>query len=61
MGVRTHPFRGPRMVEDFTAGITPDYPMQTMLAVFAPREGRPGEPYVEPELVIDHIRATPAS
>jgi Glycosyl hydrolases family 16 len=94
VGMGTHPFRDPRMVEDFaaprldldigefhtyavdwrpdravllvdgepvrTVGVTPDYPMQTMLAVFDfPEKAVPGEPYVEPELVIDHIRATP--
>jgi hypothetical protein len=43
-----------------TVGVTPDYPMQTMLAVFDfPEKAVPGEPYVEPELVMDHIRATP--
>ena len=42
-----------------TVGVTPDYPMQTMLAVFDfPEKARPGEPYVEPQLVIDCIRAT---
>lgn len=44
-----------------TVGTAPDYPMQTMLAVFDfPDRAVPGEPYVEPELVIDHIRAGPS-
>jgi hypothetical protein len=91
VGMGTHPFRDPRMVEDFaaprlaldmadfhtyavdwrpdgavflvdgepvrTVSVTPDYPMQTMLAVFDfPEKAVVGEPYREPELVIDHIR-----
>ncbi|MCZ2857179.1 glycoside hydrolase family 16 protein [Blastococcus sp. VKM Ac-2987] len=95
VGMGTHPFRDPRMVEDFaaprlaldvtkfhtyavdwraeqavflvdgepvrTVGVTPDYPMQSMLAVFDfPGKAVPGEPYTEPELVVDRIRG-PAS
>ncbi|MGY1814009.1 glycoside hydrolase family 16 protein [Blastococcus sp. SYSU D00820] len=94
VGMGTHPFRDPRMVEDFaaprlpidvaqfhtyavdwrpdgavflvdgepvrTVAVTPDYPMQTMLAVFDfPEKAVPGEPYVEPELVVDWIRGRP--
>ncbi len=94
VGMGTHPFRDPRMVEDFaaprldldvaefhtyavdwrpdgadllvdgdvvrTVHVTPDYPMQTMLAVFDfPEKAVPGEPYTEPELVLDWIRGEP--
>jgi len=91
VGMGTHPFRDPRMVEDFAAPrlaidvtefhtyavdwrpdgaafsvdgdpvravpVVPDYPMQTMLAVFDfPDRAVPGAPYVVPELVVDVIR-----
>lgn len=91
VGMGTHPFRDPRVVEDFaaprlpidvsafhtyavdwrpdgavlsvdgepvrTVAVTPDYPLQTMLAVFDfPDRAVPGEPYVVPELVVDVIR-----
>jgi Glycosyl hydrolases family 16 len=91
VGMGTHPFRDPRMVEDFAAprlpidvtafhtyavdwrpdgavlsvdgepvrsvAVTPDYPLQTMLAVFDfPDRAVPGEPYVVPELVVDVVR-----
>jgi hypothetical protein len=90
VGMGTHPFRDPRMVEDFAAprlqldvtafhtyavdwqpdgavflvdgervrevAVSPDYPMQTMLAVFDfPEKAEPGAPYVVPELVVDRI------
>lgn len=96
VGMGTHPFRDPRLREDFAAPrlpldvgrfhtyavhwrpdgatflvdgepvrsveVTPDYPMQTMLAVFDfPEKAVPGESYVEPELVVDSIRGTEAS
>jgi len=39
-----------------SVAVTPDYPMQSMLAVFDfPEKAVPGQPYVEPELVVDHI------
>ncbi|MGX5654112.1 glycoside hydrolase family 16 protein [Geodermatophilus nigrescens] len=95
VGMGTHPFRDPRLVEDFAAprpgvdvadwhvyavdwrpdgavfsvdgrpvrevAVTPDYPMQTMLAVFDfPERAVPGEPYVVPELVVDRIGGKPA-
>jgi hypothetical protein len=91
VGMGTHPFRDPRMGEDFaaprlaidvaefhtyavdwrpdgavfsvdgepvrTVPVAPDYPMQTMLAVFDfPERAVPGEPYVVPDLVVDVIR-----
>jgi hypothetical protein len=37
--------------------LTPDYPMQSMVAVFDfPEKAVPGEPYVVPELVVDRFR-----
>ena len=91
VGAGTHPFRDPRLVEDFAAPrpgidvsqwqtyavdwrpdgaafsvdgvpvrrveVTPDYPVQAMLAVFDfPEKAVPGEPYVVPELVVDVVR-----
>jgi beta-glucanase (GH16 family) len=91
VGMGAHPFRDPRVVEDFAAprlaidvadlhtyavdwrpdgavfsvdgdpvrsvAVTPDYPMQSMLAVFDfPDRAVPGEPYVVPELVVDVVR-----
>ena len=91
VGMGAHPFRDPRVVEDFaaprlpidvsafhtyavdwrpdgavlsvdgepvrTVAVTPDYPLQTMLAVFDfPDRAVPGEPYVVPEFVVDVIR-----
>nr|WP_275586549.1 glycoside hydrolase family 16 protein [Geodermatophilus normandii] len=91
VGMGVHPFRDPRLVDDFAAprpGIdvaqwhtyavdwrpdgaafsvdgevvrevagTPDYPMQSMVAVFDfPEKAVPGEPYVVPELVVDRFR-----
>jgi hypothetical protein len=96
VGAGTHPFRDPRLVEDFAAprpgidvadwhtyavdwrpdgaafavdgrvvrevAVTPDYPVQAMLAVFDfPGKAVPGEPYVVPELVVDRIGGWPAS
>ncbi|GAB3300801.1 hypothetical protein GCM10027451_03350 [Geodermatophilus aquaeductus] len=91
VGTGVHPFRDPRLVDDFAAprpgidvaewhtyavdwrpdgaafsvdgqvvhevGLTPDYPMQSMVAVFDfPEKAVPGEPYVVPELVVDSFR-----
>jgi beta-glucanase (GH16 family) len=90
VGMGVHPFRDPRLVDDFAAprpgidvaewhtyavdwrpggavfsvdgaevrrvAVAPDYPVQTMLAVFDfPEKAVPGEPYVVPELVVDRI------
>jgi hypothetical protein len=94
VGMGTHPFRDPRVAEDFaaprldldvaefhtyavdwrpgravflvddepvrTVATSPDYPVQTMLAVFDfPGKAVRGEPYVEPELVVDRIGGVP--
>ena len=91
VGAGTHPFRDPRLVDDFAAprpgidvadwhtyavdwrpdgavfsvdgaevrrvAVTPDYPLQSMVAVFDfPEKAVPGEPYVVPELVVDSFR-----
>ncbi|MBM7807553.1 hypothetical protein JOD57_003390 [Geodermatophilus bullaregiensis] len=96
VGAGTHPFRDPRLAEDFAAprpgidvsewhtyavdwrpdgavfsvdgvplrevAVTPDYPVQAMLAVFDfPGKAVPGEPYVVPELVVDRIGSGPAA
>jgi hypothetical protein len=93
VGAGTHPFRDPRLVEDFAAPrpgidvsqwhtyavdwrpdgaafsvdgvpvrrveVTPDYPVQALLAVFDfPEKAVPGEPHVVPELVVDWIRGS---
>jgi hypothetical protein len=91
VGAGVHPFRDPRLVDDFAAprpgidvaewhtyavdwrpdgaafsvdgqvvrevALTPDYPLQSMVAVFDfPEKAVPGEPYVVPELVVDSFR-----
>ncbi|GAB3191372.1 hypothetical protein GCM10027261_01030 [Geodermatophilus arenarius] len=93
VGMGTHPFRDPRLAEDFAAprpgidvadwhtyavdwrpdgaafsvdgrvvrevAVTPDYPLQSMVAVFDfPEKAVPGEPYVVPELVVDRFRGS---
>ena len=43
-----------------SVAVSPDYPMQTMLAVFDfPDKATPGTPYVVPELVVDRIAGHP--
>ena len=94
VGMGVHPFRDPRLVDDFAAprpgidvagwhtyavdwrpdgatfsvdgqvvrevALTPDYPLQSMVAVFDfPEKAVPGEPYVVPELVVDSFRGEP--